>query len=190
MNRTLPALALALAASPALAQSSISSTNKFAWNENCGWMNWRDSGAPAGAQGARVASTYLAGFVWCENVGYLNLGDGTPGVTGAHYTNASGQDHGVNILAGGDLAGYAWGENIGWVNFGTAPAVPPAQRARLDSAARRFRGYAWGENTGWINLDDATNFVGLGCYPDCNGDGALTVADFGCFQTKFVAGCP
>jgi hypothetical protein len=29
-----------------------------------------------------------------------------------------------------------------------------------------------------------------GCYPDCNGDGALTVADFGCFQTKFVAGCP
>ena len=26
------------------------------------------------------------------------------------------------------------------------------------------------------------------CYPDCNADGALTVADFGCFQTKFVAG--
>jgi hypothetical protein len=29
-----------------------------------------------------------------------------------------------------------------------------------------------------------------GCYPDCNGDAALTVADFGCFQAKFVAGCP
>ena len=28
------------------------------------------------------------------------------------------------------------------------------------------------------------------CYPDCNGDGALTVADFGCFQTRFVAGDP
>ena len=27
-----------------------------------------------------------------------------------------------------------------------------------------------------------------GCYADCNGDGALTVADFGCFQTKFVSG--
>ena len=26
------------------------------------------------------------------------------------------------------------------------------------------------------------------CYPDCNGDGQLTVADFGCFQTEFVAG--
>ena len=32
--------------------------------------------------------------------------------------------------------------------------------------------------------------VESGCYPDCNGDGALTVADFGCFQTKFVAGDP
>ncbi len=28
------------------------------------------------------------------------------------------------------------------------------------------------------------------CYPDCNADGALTVADFGCFQTKFVIGDP
>ncbi len=27
-------------------------------------------------------------------------------------------------------------------------------------------------------------------YADCNADSALTVADFGCFQTKFVAGCP
>ncbi len=28
------------------------------------------------------------------------------------------------------------------------------------------------------------------CYPDCSGDGSLTIADFGCFQTKFVAGDP
>jgi hypothetical protein len=28
------------------------------------------------------------------------------------------------------------------------------------------------------------------CYPDCNADGALTIADFGCFQTKFVQGHP
>ncbi len=29
-----------------------------------------------------------------------------------------------------------------------------------------------------------------GCYPDCTGEGLLTIADFGCFQTKFVAGDP
>ncbi len=28
------------------------------------------------------------------------------------------------------------------------------------------------------------------CYPDCDGAGGLTIADFGCFQTKFVAGNP
>lgn len=27
-------------------------------------------------------------------------------------------------------------------------------------------------------------------YPDCNGDGQRTAADFGCFQTRFVQGCP
>jgi uncharacterized membrane protein len=35
-----------------------------------------------------------------------------------------------------------------------------------------------------------TKFVGGDLYADCNGDQALTVADFGCFQTQFVAGCP
>ncbi len=32
--------------------------------------------------------------------------------------------------------------------------------------------------------------AGVSCYPDCNGAGGLTIADFGCFQTKFVAGDP
>ncbi len=31
---------------------------------------------------------------------------------------------------------------------------------------------------------------GVSCYPDCNQDAALTVSDFGCFQTKFVTGGP
>jgi hypothetical protein len=32
--------------------------------------------------------------------------------------------------------------------------------------------------------------AGTACYADCNNDGGLTIADFGCLQTKFVAGCP
>ncbi len=35
-----------------------------------------------------------------------------------------------------------------------------------------------------------TKFVGGDPYADCTQGGGLTVADFGCFQTKFVAGCP
>jgi hypothetical protein len=35
-----------------------------------------------------------------------------------------------------------------------------------------------------------TKFVAQDPYADCNQSGTLTVADFGCFQTSFVAGCP
>jgi hypothetical protein len=35
-----------------------------------------------------------------------------------------------------------------------------------------------------------TKFVPGSPYADCNADRQLTVADFGCFQTKFVVGCP
>jgi hypothetical protein len=46
-----------------------------------------------------------------------------------------------------------------------------------------------GRNGDYIGID-TLSYVPVGCYPDCNGDGALTVADFGCFQTRFVAGDP
>jgi hypothetical protein len=35
-----------------------------------------------------------------------------------------------------------------------------------------------------------TKFVQTHPAADCNADGQFTVADFGCFQTKFVLGCP
>jgi hypothetical protein len=35
-----------------------------------------------------------------------------------------------------------------------------------------------------------TKYVSGDPYGDCNADGVLNVADFGCFQTKFVIGCP
>ena len=41
-----------------------------------------------------------------------------------------------------------------------------------------------------IGVDNIAFATEAGCYADCNTDGQLTVADFGCFQTKFVAGDP
>ncbi|MCC6660825.1 MAG: hypothetical protein IT437_08060 [Phycisphaerales bacterium] len=50
------------------------------------------------------------------------------------------------------------------------------------------------------NADSALNLADFGCfqtkfalgdgYADCNGDGARNLADFGCFTTKFALGCP
>jgi trimeric autotransporter adhesin len=54
--------------------------------------------------------------------------------------------------------------------------------------------YADCNNAGGLTVADfgcfQTQFVAGHPYADCNSDNALTVADFGCFQTKFVAGCP
>lgn len=180
-------LAVGAAAVPAMAQSNVDPAHKYAWSENLGWTNWAD--ANGGAQGVRVNATYLQGYIWSENAGWISVGDGTPG-GGGSYSNASGADHGVNILPNGDLEGFAWGENIGWINFGTAPTLGGfGQQARIDWAAGRFRGWAWGENVGWINLDDGTHFVGIQlCYADCNGDGTLSVADFTCFRNAYLNG--
>src|SRR5262245_51403684 len=122
-----PLLAFALlAVHPALAQSDVDTVHKLSWSENTGWMDWRDAGSPAGTLGVRVSAHVLSGFIWGENVGWINLGSGTP-ASGQQYDNRNGSDFGVNRDgATGALSGLAWGENIGWINFaGGALATPP-----------------------------------------------------------------
>ncbi len=181
---------------PAMAQSSnITPGHKYAWGENIGYVNFRDSGSPSASQGVRMQATFFRGFAWGENVGYINFGDGSP-ANGVSYANPTTgpvvgvPDFGVNRNpATGHLTGYAWGENIGWINFGGGALATPAQPARVDNAAHRLRGYAWGENVGWINLDDAALYVGT-CPADYNGNGTLEVQDIFDFLNGWFAGAP
>jgi hypothetical protein len=204
-SRTVVSLAvLAAAAAPALAQSNIDTTNKFAWQENCGWMNWRDAGSPIASQGVVVGASFLSGFAWGENIGWINFGDGTP-ANGLYYANPTSgavvgvPDFGVNRDPAGNLSGFAWGENVGWINFSGGALATPPNPARIDAAAQRFRGYAWGENIGWINLDSAEpgKFVQVRtCAADFNNDGNLDPDDLSDFITcffldiQFPASCP
>ena len=177
---------------PALGQSDIDPADKFSWQENCGWMNWRDAGG--GAQGVRDRATYLSGFIWSENAGWINVGNGAP-ADGVAYSNTTGADFGVNIGPDGNLSGFAWGENVEWINFNGGAMASPPQPARFDPAAGRFRGYAWGENIGWINLDLVApgQFVKRVCYPNCDASTVspvLNIIDFACFLNRFAAGDP
>lgn len=171
----------------ACGQTDVSSVNKFSWNENCGWMNWRDAGSPVGSQGMVVGDSFLGGRVWCENIGWMNLGDSTP-TNGSDYENLNGTDFGVNLGPGLSLEGLAWGENVGWIKFGPFASLPVGQQARYDFAAGRLRGYAWGENIGWVNLDDATHFVGIICPADFNQDGSVDFFDYLDFVDAFSSG--
>ncbi len=70
----------------------------------------------------------------------------------------------VNLLLGGGAIGYSLGDAYLLV-------------VQINVS------FGEGQPTQW-----AQEHLMLPCYPDCNGDTVLTVADFGCFQTRFVAG--
>ena len=76
---------------------TIDSTDKYAWSENLGWINF---GTTEG--NVQVTDSGLSGYAWVENAGWINLNPSNGGV-----------DNDVN----GNLSGYAWGENTGWINF-------------------------------------------------------------------------
>ncbi len=187
MSRLMPGIAVAavgLASSVSLAQSNVEAAHKYTWSENIGFMNWRDANSANSGVAVNDSLGYLAGSIWCENVGWISLGGGN-----GPYLNTNGTNYGVNVdTATGKLKGYGWGENIGWVNFEGGAKATPAQPARFDLTERRFYGYAWGENVGWVNLNNNQVFVSATCRSDFDGTGFVDTDDFTAFVLAFEAG--
>jgi ABC-type uncharacterized transport system substrate-binding protein len=129
----------------AFATSNIDTTDKYAWSENSGWLNFNDTNAG----GVTVYSDHLEGYVWAENIGLIRLGTHTSG--GEHtYANTSATDYGVNNDGSGNLSGYAWSENVGWIKFDDSNGgVTIANSGDFD-------GYAWAENVGWIHFKNTS----------------------------------
>jgi hypothetical protein len=132
----------AILAEPAV--STISPANRFTYAANFGWLNWRTN--PLAVDAPVIETTMLHGRVYSANVGWIDLGDGTPSTT-AGYSQTSG-DIGVNHNGAGALSGYAYGANIGWIYFDPSIAAPP----RVDLVSGAFSGYAYSANCGWIHL--------------------------------------
>lgn len=170
--------ALGLAPLTALAQTTISTTDRYAYGANVGWVDAR----PSAPDGARVAENVCSGYLYSANVGWIHLGDGTPG-NGIAYANASGSDYGVNVSAAGALRGYAYGANIGWINFENTGDP------HVDLTTGRLSGYAYGANVGWINLGEFSLSVATGSIApaaDTDGDGIpdfWELANFGSLGT-------
>jgi hypothetical protein len=160
--RSLVAVSVLLAAvDPVLAESTIDPARKHAYGANSGWINMRGNTT----RGVVIGSSFLSGFAWSANCGWISFGDGTP-ENGYSYSNASASDFGVNHHGAGHLIGYAYAANIGWITFEQTNGKP-----RINLSNGVFSGFAWSANCGWISLDNgvlATTLVAPG--PDTDGD--------------------
>jgi hypothetical protein len=72
----------------------------------------------------------------------------------------------------------------------TLSGIPSPTLGRIAFHYNVPNGGGLGANSDFIGVDEVVYTPASGCYPDCNGDGILGLADFGCFQTKFALNDP
>jgi hypothetical protein len=131
------------------AATTIDPVNRYAWGANLGWMDWY----AGGTDGAVVGNYVCSGYIYSANVGWINLGSGSP-ADGIYYQNNSAADFGVNNDGLGNLSGYAWGANIGWITFEQTYGQP-----KVNLLTGQISGCVWSANCGWISLSNAVAYV-------------------------------
>lgn len=169
MNAPRIGIAVAALVSSAAGQSTISPVDRYAYAANAGWVDCR----PSPADGIVVSDTFLSGFAWAANIGWICFGDGSP-ANGHGYSNTSAGDFGVNLSpASGLLSGFAYAANTGWINFQPSQESPATDwQPRLDWQTGGLAGMAWSANLGWINLATTCGVATVSiAHPDSDGDG-------------------
>jgi hypothetical protein len=101
---------------------TIDATNKYAWSNNAGWINFGCDSCSV-----QITSSAVTGYAWSDNYGWINL----------NPTNGGVQNDGV-----GNLSGYAWGQNAGWIDFGGVTI----------NSSGQFAGTATGDIIGTVNF--------------------------------------
>jgi|GEM_PF-3813809 len=133
--------------SASAADYPVKDTDKYAYAENAGWVNFKPTGQGATLH-ANGASSFLTGYVWAENVGYIKLAYDNNAV--APFTNTTNSNWGVNADAAGNLSGYAWSKTSGWIKFDHSYTP-----VTFNTSTGVFDGYAWSQNLGWIHFKNA-----------------------------------
>jgi len=156
-------LLLLLSAQAGKAQSTISSTDRYAYAANAGWIDFR----PTVADGVKVTETYMAGYAYAANFGWISFGGGAP-ANGYSYGNTTATDYGVNVAADGKLTGYAYAANVGWIQFEQTQGKPV-----VNLLNGSLSGYAYSANLGWISLQTSLSNLATTSIsrPDTDGDG-------------------
>jgi len=125
--------------------SNIDSTNKWAWNDVVGWIDFYDSDS-----GAVVISSQLQRWavLKTDTDEYIALDCNTLPPSG---TADCDPDFGVDN-DGGDLSGWAWSDTYGWISFSGST---PDYGVTIDDAGN-WSGWAWNDIIGWISFSGST----------------------------------
>lgn len=90
-------LLLPVAAFASTTNGTVDATNKYAWSNQAGWVNFNTTNG-----NISIIDSGITGYAWNSNYGWINMAPTNGGVT---------------IVASGALSGYAWGASLGWINF-------------------------------------------------------------------------
>lgn len=130
---------------PYLAEAApnINATNKWAWNDVIGWIDFYYTGN----QNVEITDTDLRGYA-SSSVGFISLNCAS-GPPGSVCTNAYSV---TNSL--GTFAGWAWNETIGWISFNcsnTNTCSNVSYSVRVVNG--ELTGWAWNDVVGWISFN-------------------------------------
>jgi len=127
---------------------NIHPTEKFAWSETTGWINF----SPLETHYAQFKGSFLTGYIWAEHIGWIKLSVNEKGP----FENSNADNWGVNILSDNTLTGFAWSENTGWISFAS-----DHHQVTFDPVTGSFEGFAWSETVGYIHLFNAQKGYGV-----------------------------
>ena len=153
------ALSLRVPVFASTTDGTIDTTNKYAWGENVGWINFGNTNG-----NIHVTDSAITGYAWIANYGWVNMAPTNSGVTND---------------AEGNLSGYAWGEKTGWIDF---------ENVAINSSGV-FTGTASGTVTGTISFTCANCSVVTDWRPastrgDGGGGGGTTFTHYVCYNAQ------
>jgi hypothetical protein len=126
--------------------TNIDSTNKWAWNDLIGWINFYDTNT------VNVSSQQLTGYA-SSSAGDISLDCATT----RNGNICSQSDYKVLNDGMGNLSGWGWNDNYGWISFcgGANSSNCPGSiiyGVKIDPNNGDFSGYAWNDVVGWISF--------------------------------------
>ena len=152
-----------------------------------------DAGMVVGVRRSDDALVYR-GFVWSAATGFAFLPEPGPGfrpdVRPATINNA-GVVAGYIETTSGDGRAFVWDAATGMRDLNDLTTGLPAEFVLRRASRINDQGWivGYGQGGGGFSKGFVLKPIeSAPCYPDCNADGALNLADFGCFQTRFALG--